>query len=382
MEAFPESIPWSMQRRWRIQRLVMRTSSYSLFRWAYTTFYAGILLCVLARLRRFREIHAIELKIRSENFCFGSSDLDLWGLIAPLRAPSFLALSDRLAGLLVPSRGWRRIIDLYLLSDVEGELKRQFEPVSLRRLRIMGPSANSKIERPNWADEQLARAMYGFITLSEKLFRGSLQLDHQSIRVICSTLLKIDMEIQDHRQPLSQIDPGMREAIISMASSWARGRPAHDRQVEDALRVLALAQDEVTALSTTSGQPNCHQLDSELSLVEDSIKPETIDAAVNACKTAVARLCSTLAGVVRSAVLGATQAAATTIESTSFSTTIWTWRAELKRSPRCAPSSARPLPAKTFAISGGFFLPSLRFRCGGLLIGGITQRGRSRSSIF
>jgi len=295
-----------MKPRRRIQRLVMRTSSYSVFRWVYTAFYAGILLGVLARLKRVPEIHAVELKMPGKDFCFGSSDLDLWGLIAPLSAPRFLTLCDRLAGLLLPSAGWKRIIDLYLLSDSEAELKRRFDPLSLgsRRLRIMGPRANSQVERPRWPGEQLARAMYKFMTMSEELFHGS--LDFQSMRVICSGLLKIDKEIQDHHELLCQIDSGVREPIISMASRLAAGRPVHDGQAADALRVLALAQDEVTALalSTTFGQPNFHQLDSELSLVEESVKPETIDDAVNTCKAAIAELCSTLAGAVRSAIIG------------------------------------------------------------------------------
>lgn len=297
-------ITWSKKPRQRIQRLVMRTSSYRVFRWAYTAFYVGILLRVLARLKRIPEIQAVELRIPSDNFCFGSSDLDLWGLIEPLDAPRFLALCDRLAEWLLPPGGWKRIVDLYLLSNAEAELKRRFEPLSLgsRRLRIMGPKASAQLERPRWQCEQLARAMYKFMTLSEELFRG--RLDFHCMRAFGSGLLKIDKEIQDNHELLSQIDPAMREPIIFTASKLARGRAAYDEQVADAFKVLALLQDEVTALSTTFGQPDFHQPDSDLSMVEESVRPETLDEAVNACQAAIAELCSALAGAVRSVIVG------------------------------------------------------------------------------
>jgi hypothetical protein len=287
----------------RLRDLVIRTSPYPPFRWAYASVYAGVLSWVVLRLKLSRQIRAVELKIPARGHCFGSSDLDLRAETAPLSTAAFFALCDSLAPFLLPAGSWRRIVDLCLFSEPELRLKRALEPENFlpaRRLHILGPKPPPPAAS-HAPGEPYGRVMHNFTALCQEVFQGPLDPHHR--RIAFRQILKIDDEVQACPAALAKIDPAERGEGVRIArdSAW-RGRTS--ASLEDVMSAFLLAQDEAAALCGLAGN---RPLDGNpgLARVGEAIPPDTLDRAALAVQTAITGLCRAQADAVQSVILGA-----------------------------------------------------------------------------
>ncbi len=293
----------------------MRTSPYPPMRWAYAAAYASVLLWIVARLKAIPEIRSVDLKKPARGHHYGSSDLDLLATTVPLSAPDFFAVCDRLAKFLQPAGSWRRIIDLYLFSPGELELKRRLDPNSIapRLTHIFGPNLFlGEIAAPSHKDD-LGRAMYAFTSLCQEVLEGP--LDPHRMRIVYRTIEKLDRELPEAAR--RHVDVALRAEILRMPDDpVVRGRiaPAH---FAEAARAFSLAFDEVNALCDASAlapiegcadhrRDHFSQCDLPIRspLLPESLRPETLDLAIASCKPAVAAMCASFDDAILSAIIG------------------------------------------------------------------------------
>jgi hypothetical protein len=301
-----------------VQRWVIRTSPYPPMRWAYAAAYASVLLWIVARLKAIPEIRSVDLKKPAKGHHYGSSDLDLLATTTPLNTHDFFAVCDRLAKFLQPAGSWRRIIDLYLFSPGELELKRRLDPIAPRLTHIFGPNlfagqtSSNQTSAPSRSDD-LGRAMYAFTSLSQEAFAGP--LDPHRMRIVYRTIQKIDEALPQAAR--DRVDTALRAEMLRMPNDWVvRGRiaPAHFLEIA---RAFSFALDEVNALCETrslapiegcanhsADRPSNQDLPMRSPLLPESIRPETLDLAIASCKPAVVAMCSSFDDAILSAVIG------------------------------------------------------------------------------
>ena len=136
-----------------------------------------------------------QIKLPGGPFCFGSSDIDLWGVVTPVSLPAFLALCDRLSNLLEPQHALGRIIDLYLLSESEAELRGPHRipivDVASHSPHRCGSAAlsHSRRDRNSRGSDGV---MYRFMNMSRMVMRAP--LDAHQTRILSKSLLNIDQE--------------------------------------------------------------------------------------------------------------------------------------------------------------------------------------------
>ena len=288
--------------RLRVQEFVIRTSAYPPLRWAYGAAYGAVLAGSLVRLKLAVEVQLVELKLPTDRFCFGSSDLDVWAQVAPRSLPAFFALCERLASMLDSSGTWSRIVDLYVLSGSEAELKRQLESQSLssRWVRIIGPKAVVPRAPGQPVRSRLGRAMYRFAGICQEVLCSPLEAHH--LRILSKHMLEIDDESRALEKPRARAD-GAPQAL-SLARWFAHGKRLPADGFRAAACILSMAQDRLTALSAAESQCAVDAADVPVRIVGRCIAPDTLESAVAAVKQSVERACSDLCGAVSSVILG------------------------------------------------------------------------------
>jgi hypothetical protein len=288
----------------RLRDLVIRTSPYPPFRWAYASVYAAVLAWVVLRLRRTPQIRTVELKLPVKGHCFGSSDLDLRVETVPLDTAAFFELCESLAPFLLPAGSWRRMIDLRLFSEPELRLKRALESQyfsTARRVRVIGPQPQpAPVLRPT-PFEPLGRVMYNFTALCREVFQG--RLDAHCMRLVGRGILGIDNELQAHPGMLAKVAPGLRARGLRIARALARGGRAN-ATFDEVASAFLLAQDEAAALCELAQDP-APDGGHGLSPVAEGVAPDTLDRAIHACQPAIVELCRAQADAVQSVILGA-----------------------------------------------------------------------------
>jgi hypothetical protein len=289
-----------------LQNFVIRTSPWPPLRWGYAAVYAGALLWLVARLRRVPEIRSVDLRFPRTGHCFGSSDLDLRAAIAPLSVPEFIAFAERLAHVLLPGTSWRRIFDLYAFPEAEHELQRRLGSHSAVRherwIRVLGagtPPAGAAAED---GDARLSRVMYDYVSVCQGVFEGPIDLHHT--RLLYSQVVRIDREARAGGACADTI-PGSPDADVLAAAHRVavRGR-VRCASFAAAARAHALALAEATALARALPAGAAADGDGSIALVAPGAPADTHAAAIDGCRHAVAALCESTGGAIRSAVLG------------------------------------------------------------------------------
>ena len=278
----------------------MRTSSYPPLRWAYAAGYGAILLPVVARLRLTAEIRSVQIKLPGGPFCFGSSDIDLWGVVAPVSLPAFLALCDRLSNLLEPQHALGRIIDLYLLSEAEAELRGRIESQSSMSHRIRLTGAGQRLCRTEAGPEQsrLGRVMYRFMNMSRMVMRAP--LDAHQARILSKSLLNIDQEWR--RQPSGFAGSPQYGAVIATAYDSARGKLINPEGDAQAPGVLAAALEAADAISVEFSAPS--DKSGEFVPAEYAAAPMGLELAIAKVRRPIDRLCADIGEMLSAVMLG------------------------------------------------------------------------------
>jgi hypothetical protein len=295
--------------RRQLREWIIRTSPWPPLRWLYAAAYGVALAWLVIRLRRVREIRSLDLRLPTSSHCFGSSDLDLRAEGVPLRVPEFFALAERLADVLLPPEpNWRRIFDFYLFPAGEYELHGRLRPPATRSdrrwIRLIGrhPLPEAPSREPQEAC--LGRALCECSWIGLYLFET--ELDLHRTRILYSRVLRVDAELRGRRGDRGQVRPDLIRAVLDTAEQQAlRGRVR--RTSFDALaRAHALALAETTELARSLVEQEEVAHSSDVALTVPAVTPDTLDAAVRACRQPIVDLCESAAGVIRGAILGAT----------------------------------------------------------------------------
>jgi len=288
------------------QEAVMRTSHVPPLWGAYAAVYGAALLWLLMRLRRAPEICALDLRLPRASHCFGSSDLDLLAQTVTLSAPEFFALCNRLSGVLLRSKPWFKLFDLYLFSSSEFELQKRLGAQSFdskeRWIRLLGPKPNAGQRGPEPDNAYLGRALYNYESICQGLFEGEIDIHHA--RLIYNRVMRIQQEVRFQTH-----GGGIARAGISDQVPGPKGRQALRGRVcrasfEELAHAHAFALADVSALCATSMGRKLAGCGTEAATISESTPPDTIERAVASCRPAIADLCSSLNGVLQSAILG------------------------------------------------------------------------------
>ena len=291
----------------RLQALVIRTSSWPVFRWAYAVLYAVGLLWLVARLRRVPEILSLELRPPRRGHCFGSSDLDLRALTVPLGAREFFALADRLADVLLPGGTWLRIFDVYAFPEPEYALQAMIVAQSTVRerrwIQLLGrrPPEPETVEN---ADAFLGRATYDYASMCQELFEGPLDLHH--VRLLYSRIFRIDGELRRRSPDAADAQAALARDVLAAAHGPAvRGR-VRATSFEALARAHALALSHTTALArAVLATPAAAATGgAAIRAVPPGLPAETLAAAAEACREPLADLAASVDGAIRGAIIG------------------------------------------------------------------------------
>ncbi len=235
-----------------IQDAVMRTAPYPGFRELYRAAYGGALRLLVARLRSNGEIDAVDLRMTRPGHCFGSSDLDLRAQVAPLSAPAYFALSERLSDVLLRNRLWLKVFGLHLGTAEELEINRRLalQPRGREQWsRVLGEGQPAG-EAPEDRNAYLWRAMHGYELISRELFTGRLNL-HGS-RLIYKKSVEIHEAAEERLTTRSMASLDFPASVLEAARDPAlRGR-VQRVSFADLSRAHALAMAEVSALCEQS----------------------------------------------------------------------------------------------------------------------------------
>jgi hypothetical protein len=287
----------------RIQRAIMRTSSYPPFRWIYTASYGALLLWLLVRLRRFPEIQLMELREPRKDHCFGSSDLDVRAQTSRLSATEYFALCDRLANVLRPRKRWMRILDFHLVGPAEMYLQRRLGMTSFgdsRWIRLLGAKSRPAVSPLRVPNASLCRAMYEYGYVCQELFQRSFDL--HSTRSLYRRLTRIDDEFRAMERSLDEASSELRRRVMSVAHSittQGRLRIAQPHEIESA---FAMATWELDSIARSSAAPS--EAASHFVPVEQTFPLENRAEAVASCCVAIKDLCNQNSNTLRSAVMG------------------------------------------------------------------------------
>jgi len=287
------------------QRVMMRTSHLAPFWAAYAAAYGAALFWLVARIRKVPEISTLDLRLARHGHCFGSSDLDLRAETVPLSAPEFFKLCDRLSDVLLPSKPWRKIFDLYVFPRGEFELQRRLEDFGSkgRWIRLCGPKTAANLTYPEIRSAYLGKVAYDYDFIGRELFESSLDIHHT--RLIYKKTMEIHQEVlaRPHRTDnfTSEISAQVLEAAHGPA---VKGR-ASNASFDALAHAYAFALAETSSLCEESSSECAAERGSKYLSFVSPVAPETRERAVASCKATIADLCSSLGGSVRSAVLGA-----------------------------------------------------------------------------
>ncbi len=295
----------------RIQRVVITTSPYPPFRWAYWMAYGAMLFWLTMRLRRMPEIRVLELRAPGKGHRFGSSDLDVRAETSPLRGAEFFALSDRLADVLLPSKRFKRILDFYLFGSGEALLQQRLGSIAFsdaRWIRLLGPKSDKTIEAPPTPaaqpieNTQLSRAIYEYGCLSQELFEGAPSL--HSTWTLYRRMTRIDDYLTSTRGTLDFECQPLRDRVRSQANRLTRGGALRKVTPTEREELFATALSEVDAISKTARRLADAGSDRRFHLTEEVIPPANLPEVIASCSAAVSGLCARLEGRVESAILG------------------------------------------------------------------------------
>src|ERR1700683_958555 len=287
------------------QRLMMRTSHLAPFWAAYATAYSVALFWLIVRIRKVPEITALDLRLPLRSHCFGSSDLDLRAETVQLPAAEFFALCDRLSDVLLPSKPWRKIFDLYVFPSCEFELQKRLEHVGSegRWIRLRGPKPAADPAYPENRHARLGKAISDYDFIGRKLLEDS--LDIHSTRLIYKKTMEIHREFSARPHRSADLPGGFSAQVLEAAHGPSVKGRARKASFDELAHAYAFATAEVSTLCDESSMECIPDRGSQHLSFADSVVPETRDRAVASCKSAIAELCSSLGGTVRSAILGA-----------------------------------------------------------------------------
>jgi hypothetical protein len=287
------------------QRLMMRTSHLTPFWAAYAAAYGAALLWLVARIRKVPEVSALDLRLPRRSHCFGSSDLDLRAETAQLSAPEFFALCDRLSDVLLPSKPWRKIFDLYVFPSGEFELQKRLEDFGSqgRWLRLRGPKTAADRNYPENRRAYLGKVVSDYDFIGRELFEGSLDIHHA--RFIYKKTMEIHEALLARPHRSANISNGIAAQVLEAAHGPAVKGHACKASFEELAHAYTFAMAEASAVCEASSDECLADQGSKYLSFADSVAPETRGRAAESCKSAIAELCSSLDGTVRSALLGA-----------------------------------------------------------------------------
>ena len=295
--------------RRQLREWIIRTSPWPPLRWLYAAAYGVALAWLVIRLRRVREIRSLDLRLPTSSHCFGSSDLDLRAEGVALRVPEFFALAEQLADVLLPPDGsWRRIFDFYLFPageyELHGRLRPPAKPSDRRWIRLIGrhPLPEAPSREPQ--DACLGRALFDYSWVGLYLFET--ELDLHRTRFLYSRVLRVDAGLRGRRRDRGNVRPDLARAVLDAAEEQAlRGR-VRPTSFDALARAHALALAETTELARSMFERKEVAHSNDFALTVPAVAPDTLDAAVSACRQPLVDLCESAAGVIRSAILGAT----------------------------------------------------------------------------
>ncbi|MGH7899787.1 MAG: hypothetical protein ACREQQ_17660 [Candidatus Binatia bacterium] len=306
-----------MTTRQRLREFVIRTSPWPPFRWAYAAVYGAALVWLVIRLRRIPEIRSLDLRLPRSGHCFGSSDLDLRAETEPLAPSRFFALAERLADVLLPGGTWLRIFDLYAFPATEYALQARVAPRSARSerrwIRLFGKrrpadephekTVPGTVSAGDADDARLGRAMFEYTWLCQYVFESDLDL-HRA-RILYTRIMRIDEELRARSAGREHVPPDLAREVLDAASGPALGGRVRRASFEALARAHALALAETTALARiVLERPRPPSPDTVEPMSCGSL-PDTLGAAIGACREPVAAFCASRRGMIRSAVLGA-----------------------------------------------------------------------------
>jgi hypothetical protein len=288
----------------RVQHVVIRTAPYQPFRAAYALSYSLALRWLMRRLKREPEIQSVDLCKPRWRRCFGSSDLDLRAQTIPLSAPAYFALADRFSDVLLAERSWLRIFDLHLGTPAELELHRRLASQWYDRgdqwSRQHGAGKPAP-EAPESRNSYLGRITHDYGYICRDLFEQ--ELDLGAVRLIYKKVMQIHQETEG-RLTARSAAAALSSPILKTAAAVAFEGHVRPAGFDELARAQAFALSEVTSLCQQS-RDEAYPEEGAPMLVDDTLAPETLQAAVDSCRPAIAALCASLGGSIRSAILGA-----------------------------------------------------------------------------
>ena len=245
------------------------------------------------------EIHSVQIKLPGGPFCFGSSDIDLWGVVTPVSLPAFLALCDRLSNLLEPQHALGRIIDLYCSQSLKLSCEVASNPNCRCRIAFASPVRVSGFVAPRRDRSSRGRSvMYRFMNMSRIVMRAP--LDAHQTRILSKSLLNIDQEWR--RRPSGFAGSSQYGAVIATAHDSARGRLLNSHGHAQAPDVLAAALEAADAIGAEFSAPS--DKSGEFAPTEYAAAPMGLELAIAKVTRPITRLCADIAGMLTAVMLG------------------------------------------------------------------------------
>jgi len=288
----------------RVQDAVIRTAPYHPFRAVYSVSYGAALRWLMGRLKREPQIQSVDLRQPRGRRCFGSSDLDLRVQTLPLSAPAYFALAGRFSDVVLAEQLWLRIFDLHLGTPAELELHHrlasQWYDRGDRWSRLHG-AGEPAADAPGPRNAYLGRIMHDYGYICRDLFEGTLDLG--AVRIIYRKVMQIHQETEGRLAARTATAAPSSRILETAAAAALEGR-VRPTGFDDLARAQAFALNEVTSVCRESSDEPCPQ-EVQPAVVEDTLAPETLQAAVDSCRPSIAAFCASRSGSVRSAILGA-----------------------------------------------------------------------------